>query len=175
MLRAHACSFRAPWCCRGQLLIVLNGMDDDGVNRHKRLRMSPPLSPNTERDHEDNMETTERDSVQCADSDASSDWGDWANLQEAQGEPVGEKEAGAAAEGAGSTGNKSENEDDDEWVRSQMAQPSAVVDADNRAWDYVLQMVVDQGEVRDPELKQRGYAAALFWKRNCSVASHRNS
>lgn len=116
------------------------------------------------------METTERESLPRADSDASSDWGDWANLQEAQGEPAGEKGAGAAAEGADRTGNKSENEDDEEWVRSQMAQPSAVVDADNRAWDYVLQMVVDEGEVRDPELKQGVDATVLFWKRISSIA-----
>ena len=84
-------------------------------------------------------------------SDASSDWGDWADRQVAQGDSPGD--AGAEAVGGGGAVGSShgKNDEDDQWVRKQMEQPSAVLAADDRAWDYVLQMVVDEGEVRIQE------------------------
>lgn len=79
-------------------------------------------------------------------SDASSDWGDWADRQVAQGDTPGDAAVEAVGEGSG-VDSSGKNEEDDQWVRKQMEQPSAVLSADNRAWDYVLQMVVDEGEV----------------------------
>lgn len=77
-------------------------------------------------------------------SDASSDWGDWADAMVAQGErPAGEPTT-AGAEGDSPTDGY---EDDDEWVRTMMEQPSVVLGADNHVWDYVLQMVVEKEEV----------------------------
>lgn len=81
-------------------------------------------------------------------SDASSDWGDWADKQVAQGEPPGDMTLEAVGEG-GAVDSSGTNEDD-QWVLQQMEQPSAVLGADNRAWDYVLQQIVlDEREVRD--------------------------
>lgn len=83
--------------------------------------------------------STGRDSR--AASDASSDWGDWADRQVEAQTPRDPGAAGEAAEvsAVDSSGN---DEQDDQWVRQQMEQPSAVLGADNRAWDYVLQQIV---------------------------------
>lgn len=121
-------------------------MGDEGVYHNKRLRMSPPLSPNI--DKEDDMDVSAgRDGRESrAASDASSDWGDWADRQVAHGDTPGD--AGVEDTGEGSAVDSSDNNDvDDQWVRKQMEQPSAVLAGDNRAWDYVLRMVVDEGEV----------------------------
>ena len=122
-----------------------DAMDDEGVYQNKRLRMSPPLSPNI--DEEDAMDVMPAARESRAASDASSDWGDWADRQVAQGDTPGDAGVAAAREASAVDGG-GKNDQDDQWVRKQMEQPSAVLAADNRAWDYVLQMVVDEGEVR---------------------------
>eukprot|EP00752_Nemacystus_decipiens_P001428 g1408.t1 len=146
-------------------------MDDEGVYHNKRLRMSPPLTPNIDDENDlDVMSAAGRESR--AVSDASSDWGDWADRQVAQGEASGDVVIEAAGGGSAVDGSGKDDEDD-QWVRKQMEQPSAVLAADNRAWDYVLQMVVDEGEeaalgaatVAAPVQEVRGAAATEFVSR----------
>lgn len=120
-------------------------MEDDDTSRHKRQRISPPLTPNI--DDEDDMGVMSAGRESRAASDASSDWGDWADRQVAQGETPADNAAEAAGQSS-AVDSSGENEEDDVWVRKQMEQPSAVLGADNRAWDYVLQqMILDEGEV----------------------------
>lgn len=127
-------------------------MPDDGKN--KRMRMSPPDSPTI-----DPMEViaaaAEENRKPRAVSDASSDWDDWADAMVAQGEPVAEAKGAATAgeAGAGSAVDSIDGEDD-QWAQTMMDQGtlgSVIEGAESRAWDYVLQMVVDEGEVRGLE------------------------
>ncbi|CAN0026924.1 unnamed protein product [Scytosiphon promiscuus] len=158
-------------------------MPDDGNN--KRMRMSPPDSPNI-----DGMEVIEsameNDRKPRAASDASSDWDDWADAMVAQGEPAAEASAeDTAGEGGAGSIVDSTGREDDEWVQTMMDQGtlgSVVESVESRAWDYVLQMVVDGGEeysgattVASPAQEVNGAAATEFvsrWLRhNLPVAS----
>lgn len=123
-------------------------MNDEGANHHKRQRMSPPLSPSRD-EEDDGMEVMSPDWDGRTASEASSDWGDWADRQVAQGETSGDVAAETAGEGS-AVDSASNNEEEDQWVRKQLEQPSAVLGAENRAWDYVLQQIVlEEGEVGD--------------------------
>lgn len=126
-------------------------MADDGnmLIQHKKQRISPPQTPNsTSRETDDNMDVTTAptDPKSRAGSDVSSDWDDWADAMVAQGERPTKTEA---VDAAGGGGNPIDRCEEDEWVRTMMEQPSVVLDADNHVWDYVLQMVVEEGEVGD--------------------------
>lgn len=90
-----------------------------------------------------------------ADSEASSDWGDWADAMVAQGEPP---EAAGTSPTTGDNNNGHIERDgqveDEAWVRSMIEQGtlgSVVQAADSRAWDYVLQMAVEEEEGRDAQ------------------------
>eukprot|EP00903_Cladosiphon_okamuranus_P017066 g15728.t1 len=132
--------------------------------------MSPPLSPT--RDEVDRMDAMSAGWESRAASDASSDWGDWADKQVAQGDTPGDTTMESSREGSGVSSSSGKDEEDEQWVRKQMEQPSAVLTADNRAWDYVLQMVVDEGEevsgaatVTSPVQEVTGAAATEFVSR----------
>lgn len=130
-------------------------MNDNG--NHKRQRMSPPPTPDI-----DDMEVAQppangdnSSSRSRAGSNASSDWDDWADAMVAQGEPPGESAAAGGAPGGGvgggGGGGMAVDEQDEEWVRSLMEQGtvgSVIEGMESPAWDYVLQMVVEEREVR---------------------------
>lgn len=116
---------------------------------------------NDDRKNDDDMDVTTApaDRKSRAGSDASSDWDDWADAMVAQGERPAEAAAtGAAAGGSSPT----DGYEDDEWVRTMMEQPSVVLGADNHVWDYVLQMVVEEGEVGDAP---QSHQSARSWHR----------
>ncbi|CAM9095403.1 unnamed protein product, partial [Hapterophycus canaliculatus] len=148
-------------------------MPDDGNN--KRMRMSPPDSPNIDSMEVMSTAVANEERPRGA-SDASSDWDDWADAMVSQGEPVSEAtDAAPAGEaGAGSTADSPKGEDD-QWAQTMMDQGtlgSVVEGVESRAWDYVLQMVVDDGEqssgattVASPAQEVRGAAATEFVSR----------
>ena len=83
-----------------------------------------------------------------ADSEASSDWDDWADAMIGQGEPP---EAPSASPAAGDNNNGHTEIDgqakEEAWVRSMIQQGTlgSVVQAeDSHAWDHVLQMAVEE-------------------------------
>ncbi|CBN76620.1 expressed unknown protein [Ectocarpus siliculosus] len=113
-----------------------------------------------------------------ADSNASSDWDDWADAMVAQGEPPGESAAAGGAPGGGvgggGGGGMAVDEQDEEWVRSLMEQGtvgSVIEGMESPAWDYVLQMVVEERErggaatVESPVQEITGVAATEFVSR----------
>lgn len=89
-----------------------------------------------------------------ANSEASSDWDDWADAMVAQGEPP-ETAAASPAKGDNDNGptERDGQAEDEAWVRGMIEQGtlgSVVQAADSRAWDYVLQMAVEE-EGRDAQ------------------------
>ncbi|CAM9369096.1 unnamed protein product [Ectocarpus fasciculatus] len=153
-------------------------MTDNG--NHKRQRMSPPPTPDVD-DMEVAQPTNGDSSVgnrSRADSNASSDWDDWADAMVAQGEPPGESAAAGGAPGGGvgggGGGGMAVDEQDEEWVRSLMEQGtvgSVIEGMESPAWDYVLQMVVEERErggaatVESPAQEIMGVAATEFVSR----------
>ncbi|CAN0300671.1 unnamed protein product, partial [Ectocarpus sp. 8 AP-2014] len=153
-------------------------MTDNG--NHKRQRMSPPPTPDID-DMEVARQPTNGDSSSSrsrADSNASSDWDDWADAMVAQGEPPGESAAAGGAPGGGvgggGGGGMAADEQDEEWVRSLMEQGtvgSVIEGMESPAWDYVLQMVVEEREqggaatVESPAQEITGVAATEFVSR----------
>ena len=141
----------------------------------KRQRPSPPQKPEVE-----NMEVVAPIRDEGNASDASSDWGDWADAQMTQGGSP--KRAGTSA-GEGTSGElgarriglpAAADDEDEAWVRSMVDQGtdcSVVQGADSTAWDYVLQMAVEAGvrsesgaqlHRRDEWVRQRKTGYFLF-------------
>lgn len=162
-----------PAYFRPQIALVAN----------KRVRLSPPpsrsstptpggsIDGNTNQTQaEDMMEVAAGKDV-SGDSDASSDWGDWADAMVAtDDEPAKQTAAAAAITSRGNMGGLSgEQEEEEAWVRSMIEQGtdgSVVQDADSRAWDYVLQMAVQERGVR---VTVSTYIADMILPRNrCS-------
>lgn len=143
----------------------------------KRQRLSPPPTPDILRqqdkvvvDHMDVSSTATRNNVaaddpgnalQSADSDASSDWDDWADAMVAQGEPSAAVAAAATAASAAGQSQEEEGKEaaeEEAWVRSMLEQGtsgSVVQDAHSRAWDYVLQMAVEGEMSADTPVRLR--------------------
>ena len=127
----------------------------------KRQRTSLFATPSTNENSDVDMDITAVAAAAAADghgdgadSEASSDWGDWADAMVAQGEPPG---AAAASPATGDNDNGLTERDvqaeDEAWVRGMIEQGtlgSVVQAADSRAWDYVLQMAVEE-EGRDAQ------------------------
>ena len=103
-------------------------------------------------------------------SDASSDWDDWADAMVAQGEPP--EDSTTPATGDDNTGHTLEpnaQAQEEAWVRSMIEQGtlgSVVQAADSRAWDYVLQMAVEE-EGRE---SQQGSGEWVRGNGECCVA-----
>ncbi|CAM9728086.1 unnamed protein product [Ectocarpus sp. 13 AM-2016] len=147
---------------------------------HKRQRMSPPPTPDID-DMEVAPQPTNGDNSSGRsriDSNASSDWDEWADAMVAQGEFSGESAAAGRAPGGGvgggGGGGMAVDEQDEEWVRSLMEQGtvgSVIEGMESPAWDYVLQMVVEERErggaatVGSPAQEIAGVAATEFVSR----------
>lgn len=128
------------------------------VAKRQRIASSLPIPLGTKNEHNSDVDmdataTPDRQGDR-ADSDASSDWDDWADAMVAQGEPLEETAAPATGDNnSGHTLDPDGQAEEEAWVRSMIEQGtlgSVVQAADSRAWDYVLQMAVEE-ESRDAQ------------------------
>lgn len=101
-------------------------------------------------------------------SDGSSDWDDWADAMVAQGQPTEAAVAAAVDDNVG-LGPGSAHAEEEAWVRSMIEQgtdASVVQEEDSRAWDYVLEMAVQEAD-GDGERQGTGEWVSDNWAMFC--------